>query len=142
MADYRSIITGAIGTVVGKVKEVANKETVRELYEQGATRAKSYGRIAKLTLEVNTENENLKRVYAEIGKLYYEQAMEEPQGYFVPLFEQVASISAAIAAKGAEIDELKATMSPEEVADVEVEFEEVVEAAEEEACCEEEVTEE
>lgn len=138
MADYRSIITGAIGSVVGKVKEVANKESVRELYEQGANRAKSYGRIAKLTLEINAESENLKRVYAEIGKLYYEQAMEAPEGYFAPLFEQVAATNAAIAAKTAEIDELKAAMAPEDIADVEVEFEEVVEAAEEEACCAEE----
>ena len=137
MADYKSIITGALSNVVGKVKEVANKEAVRELYEQGATRAKSYGRIAKLTLEVNTEGENLKRVYTEIGKLYFEQAKDAPEGYFAPLFAQAEEISASIAAKGAEIDALKASM--EEGADVEVEFEEVVEAAEAEACCECEV---
>jgi len=134
MADYKSIITGALSNVVGKVKEVANRETVRDLYEQGTTRAKSYGRIAKLTLEVNSEGENLKRVYTEIGKLYFEQAKDAPEGYFAPLFAQAEEISASIAAKGAEIDALKAAMASEE-ADVEVEFEEVVEAAEEEACC-------
>lgn len=134
MADYRSIITGALSNVVGKVKEVANKEAVREIYEQGANRAKSYGRIAKLTLEVNTEGENLKRVYTEIGKLYFEQAKDAPEGYFAPLFAQAEEISASIAAKGAEIDALKAAMEDE--ADVEVEFEEVVEAAEAEAYCE------
>ena len=134
MADYKSIITGALSNVVGKVKEVANRESVRELYEQGASRAKSYGRIAKLTLEVNSEGENLKRVYTEIGKLYFEQAKDAPEGYFAPLFAQAEEISASIAAKGAEIDALKAAMEEEEC-DVEVEFEEVVEAAEEDACC-------
>jgi len=135
MADYKSIITGALSNVVGKVKEVANRESVRELYEQGASRAKSYGRIAKLTLEVNSEGENLKRVYTEIGKLYFEQAKDAPEGYFAPLFAQAEEISASIAAKGAEIDALKAAMEEEEECDVEVEFEEVVEAAEEDACC-------
>jgi len=140
MSDYKSIITGALGNFVGKVKEVANREAVRDLYEQGANKAKSYGRIAKLTLEVNTEGESLKRVYAEIGKLYFEQAKDAPEGYFAPLFAQAEEISASIAAKGAEIDELKAAMEAngEDFSDVEVEFEEIVEAAEEEAVCTEE----
>jgi len=140
MSDYKSIITGALGNIVGKVKEVANRDTVRDLYEQGANKAKSYGRIAKLTLEVNTEGESLKRVYAEIGKLYFEQAKDAPEGYFAPLFAQAEEISASIAAKGAEIDELKAAMEAngEDFSDVEVEFEEIVEAAEEEAVCTEE----
>ena len=137
MSDYKSIITGALGNFVGKVKEVANRDTVRDLYEQGANKAKSYGRIAKLTLEVNSEGENLKRVYTEIGKLYFEQAKDAPEGYFAPLFAQAAEISASIAAKGAEIDELKAAMDACSD-DVEVEFEEIVDSAEEEAFCTEE----
>ena len=134
MADYKSIISGAITDIVGKVKEVANKETVRGIYEQGAVKAKSYGRIAKLTLELNSENESLKRIYTEIGKLYYEQAKEDPQGYFAPLFAQAGEISAAIAAKNEEISALKASMEAEPC-DVEVEFEEIVDAAEDEAVC-------
>ena len=67
MADYKDIISGTINSIVGKVKEVAESGAVRDIYENGANRAKSYGRIAKLALELNGENEELKRVYTEIG---------------------------------------------------------------------------
>ena len=76
MADYKDIISGTINSIVGKVKEVAESGAVRDIYENGANRAKSYGRIAKLALELNGENEELKRVYTEIGRLYYEQAKD------------------------------------------------------------------
>lgn len=138
MSDYKSMITGALGTLVDRVKEVANREAVRDIYEQGASKARSYGRIAKLTLEVNTENESLKRVYAEIGKLYFEQARGTAEGYFAPLFDKAEDINASIAAKTAEIDALKADMEYSAYSDVEVEFEEIVDAAAEEACCFEE----
>ena len=79
MADYKDIISGTINSIVGKVKEVAESGAVRDIYENGASRAKSYGRIAKLALELNGENEELKRVYTEIGRLYYEQAKDAPE---------------------------------------------------------------
>ena len=66
MTDYKDIISGTINSIVGKVKEVAESGAVRDIYENGANRAKSYGRIAKLALELNGENEELKRVYTEI----------------------------------------------------------------------------
>ena len=53
MADYKDIISGTINSIVGKVKEVAESGAVRDIYENGANRAKSYGRIAKLALELN-----------------------------------------------------------------------------------------
>ncbi len=66
MADYKDIITGTLNSLldkakdlaksdtvtqfVGKVKNTAENNTVRDIYQQGAGRAKSYGRIAKLNL--------------------------------------------------------------------------------------------
>ena len=70
MANYKDIITGTLNNLVGKAKEVAENGTVRNIYEQGSTRAKAYARIAKLGLEVNGDTEELRRVYTEIGKLY------------------------------------------------------------------------
>ena len=99
MADYKDIISGTINSIVGKVKEVAESGAVRDIYENGANRAKSYGRIAKLALELNGENEELKRVYTEIGRLYYEQAKDAPEGFFAPLFAQAEEICGRIAAK-------------------------------------------
>ena len=65
MADYKDIITGTLNNIVGKVKEVADSGAIKDIYEHGANRAKSYGQMAKLSLEINGDSEELKRVYAE-----------------------------------------------------------------------------
>ena len=134
MADYKDIIKGTLSSIAGKVKEVAESGTVRDIYDKGASRAKAYSRIAKLTLEMNGESEELKRVYTEIGKLYYEQAKDAPEGFFAPLFSQVKEISDSILAKEEEINAMKAEFEAEAAAkDIEVEvcaFDEVVDATE------------
>ena len=78
MADYKDIITGTLNNIVGKVKEVADSGAIKDIYEHGANRAKSYGQMAKLSLEINGDSEELKRVYAEIGRLYYDQQRTLP----------------------------------------------------------------
>ena len=136
MADYKDIIKGTLSSIAGKVKEVAESGTVRDIYDKGASRAKSYTRIAKLTLEMNGESEELKRVYTEIGKLYYEQAKDAPEGFFAPLFSQVKEISDSILAKEEEINAMKAEFEAEFEAkcaakdiDVEIgEFDDIVDA--------------
>ena len=139
MADYKDIISGTINSIVGKVKEVAESGAVRDIYEHGANRAKSYGRIAKLALELNGENEELKRVYTEIGRLYYEQAKDAPEGFFAPLFAQAEEICGRIAAKEDEINALKADVAAAtgcDEADIDVEigefddFDNIVDATE------------
>ena len=139
MADYKDIISGTINSIVGKVKEVAESGAVHDIYENGANRAKSYGRIAKLALELNGENEELKRVYTEIGRLYYEQAKDAPEGFFAPLFAQAEEICGRIAAKEDEINSLKADIAAAtgcDDADIDVEigefddFDNIVDATE------------
>ena len=128
MADYKDMITGTLKNIVGKVREVADSNTVRDIYEQGAGKAKSYGQIAKLALEINGDREELKRVFAEIGQLYYEQAKDAPEGFFRALFAQAEQIKANISAKEEEISYLKNEVAPA-AADIDVEiaeFEEVV----------------
>ena len=128
MADYKDMITGTLKNIMGKVKEVADSNTVRDIYEQGAGKAKAYGQIAKLSLEINGDREELKRVFAEVGQLYYEQAKDAPEGFFRALFAQAEQIKANISAKEEEISYLKSEVSPA-VADIDVEiaeFEEVV----------------
>lgn len=129
MADYKDMITGTLKNIVGKVREVADSNTVRDIYEQGAGKAKTYGQIAKLSLEINGDREELKRVFAEIGQLYYEQAKDAPEGFFRALFAQAEQIKANISAKEEEISYLKNEVAPA-AADIDVEiaeFEDVVE---------------
>ena len=160
MADYKNIITGTLTNLVGKVKEVAESpnvkeavdkvkaaaedtvgkvkaaaegSTVKEVCDQGANRVKSYGRIAKLSLEMNGDYEELKRVYTEIGKLCYDQFKDAPEGFFAPLFAQVEEISARIERSEAEIEAMKAEVGCQEEPDISVEIvaDSVEDAAEE-----------
>lgn len=150
MADFKDIITGTLGSIADKAKDLVGSEGVRNavdkiketaensgvagIYAQGAERAKAYARIAKLTLELNGQNTELGRVYAEIGRLYFEQNRDKPEGYFAPLFSQADLITETIHAKQGEIDALKASVEAARTEpDIDVEiavFEEVVNATE------------
>lgn len=139
MADYKELISGTLGTLTklgGKVRDVAVNTGVTDVYTKGADRAKAFAQITKLTLALNSEHEELKRVYAEIGRLYFEQAKAAPEGFFVPLFEQAGRITDSIRQKQTEIDALKADYLEPGEKDVEVEigdFDDIVSAAEREA---------
>lgn len=131
MADYKDIIAGTIKNLAGKVKDVAESSTVRGLYEHGAERAKSYGAIAKLTLEISGDTEELKRAYTEIGKLYFEENRENPDGFYQALFANVEEINARIHANEDAINEIKAQIEAENAADIDVEvgsFEDIVDS--------------
>lgn len=133
MADYKDILTGTLGKLAGRVKEAADTSGVLDVYAQGVNRTKAFGQLAKLTLELNGEHEELKRVYTEIGRLYYEQAKAAPEGFFVPLFEQADRISAGIRDKRAQIDALHARYGEPGPDDIDVEigdFDDVVSATE------------
>lgn len=104
MADYKDML----GKLAGKVKDAAGPGGVTGVYAKGAERAKAFGQAAKLTLDNNRDFDELKRVYAEIGKLYYEQAKGSPEGFFVPLFEQAGKLTEGIRERQREIDALKA----------------------------------
>lgn len=126
MPDYKDIIVGTIGNIVEKVKEVASNADVRGVVEQGTSRIAGIGKLAKLNLELNGDNEELKRVFTEIGRLYYEQAKDAPEGFFAALFAQANEISARMVAKTEEINKLKENASPQaEQPDIDVEITEV-----------------
>jgi len=98
-------VTGA----VERVKDAAASTGVLEVYEKGAQRAKSFGSATKTTLDLNRDHRELERVFTEIGKLYYEQAKDAPEGFFAPLFQQVETLRDAIAAKEAEVKAYRAS---------------------------------
>ena len=113
MADYKDFITGTLNSLADKAREIAGSDavtgfvdkvktaaegsTVYSVYEQGSSRARQYARIAKLRMELNGQNEELGRIYMEIGKLCCEQMQANPDG----VFENIR-------AKQAEIDQIKA----------------------------------
>ena len=103
MADYGSIIRGTVNAVAKKAKEITESGAVRDAYDRGSTTAKCYASIAKLNLQINGEVEEQKKLFTEIGKIYYEQNRDTPEGFYVELFEKLRE-------KDDEIDELRAEL--------------------------------
>ena len=129
MADYKELF----GKLADKVKDVAETSGVMDVYAQGASRAKAFGQLTKLTVELNREQEELRDIYTEIGRLYYEQAKTAPEGVFVPLFEQADRVTGSIRERRAKINELKEGSGLSGQDDIAVEigdFDDVVSATE------------
>ncbi len=131
MSDYKSIIKGTLNSLGEKAKDLAESGTVREFYDKGTSKAKSLSRIAKLTLEYNGAGEDLKKAYMEIGKLYYEENSNAPQGFFTPLFEKVKDISNNMTVMEKELAALKEELQSD--SDEDVDFDDIVSKTENDA---------
>ena len=86
---------------------------------------KRLARIAKLNLSIADEKKNISKLYREIGRLYYEAHQDDPEGFFVELFQQVDSSMTAVASMEEELVNLKSeAKSDESESDITVEIEE------------------
>lgn len=125
MANYRSMIRGtasAISSVAKeKIKAVSQSNKVRDVYDRGSTTAKCYANIAKLNVRINGELEEQKKVFIEIGRLYFDQHRNDPDDYFVPLFDELKAMDERIEALRTELYEAKASIAAARERDVEVE---------------------
>ena len=142
MSDTMDKLTGTLGGLLKKAKEVGSQavETVdrngavREAYARGTERTKAYARMAKLSLELNGEAEELRKIYTEIGKLYYEQARDSADGFFAPLFAQAGETAGKSRSLEEELRTLREQVAPEGAEkDIEVEigaFDDIVSADE------------
>ena len=115
------------------------KEKGTELAGVAADKSKDAARLAKLTVDLNTEKGNLEKAYLELGKAFYEESRDSAQGLAAQLCAEIAAVNDRIGNMESEIEGLKnAFKSAEGPA-----FEDVVDAAEpditvevtEEACC-------
>ena len=130
--NLKDKVLSALGQTADGAKEFAGKagDSVKDLAGKAADKAKAGGRIAKLTMDISTEKETMKKAYLEIGRLYYEAHKDAPEGYFVQLCEEVSLAQQHIADKEDEIAALKAEFNCKDEPDVSVEFEEIVEQEE------------
>ena len=119
------------------VETVDRNGAVREAYARGAERTKTYAKIAKLSRELGGETDELRKIYAEIGKLYFEQCGGKAEGFFAPLCAQAALTAEKIRSIEDEIRTLRDSVLPESAEkDIEVEigaFDEIVSADEDAA---------
>ena len=129
-SNLKNKLLNTLGQATDGAKDLAGK--AGEGAKNVANKAKDMGRVAKLNMEIAGEKETMKKVFAEIGRMYYEAHKDAPDAQFAQLCSEAALAEKNIADKEAEISVLKGSGEP----DVAVEFEEIV-AAEEaaEGCC-------
>lgn len=107
-SEMKDRLLSGLGKAADAGKDIANK---------AADKAKAGTRIAKLTMEISSEKENMKKAYLEIGKLYYDTHKDDPEGLFIQLCEEIGLAQKNIADKEAEIDTLKAGGESDDLGD-------------------------
>ena len=130
MSNYRD----ALNNLVGRARELAESGAVRDVYEKGVSRTKSYARMAKLALSIKEDSDALQKLYAEIGRLFVEQNPIAPDGTYTDLFARAQGLRGLIEQKQREMEDLKADVGTDG-GDIEVEigsFEDIVNATEDE----------
>ena len=142
--EVKDVVLSTLGQAVDGAKGFTGKaaESAKTVAGTVADKAKSGGNIVRLSMDAATARENLKKLYLEIGKLYYELHKNAPEEAFVRLFEEIQQTEDLIVAKESELsghkDNIKKGFTaPAAAADTEsgeiVDFDEVVAQAEAEA---------
>lgn len=83
------------------------KKKAKALAQTGADRAVDSGRIAKLNLSNFSDEESLKKIYTEIGKLYYVENGLTPESGFEALCDKVTEIKAHIEVNKSKITDIR-----------------------------------
>ena len=108
------------------------KGKATDLAQAGVSQSKRLAEIAKLKAANMGEEDNIKKAYLEIGKLYYAEKGSTPEGAYVAAVEKINAAKAAIEANNQRLAELKDNDDDAVVeAPAEVEAEAVAEVAEE-----------
>lgn len=83
-----------------------------DLAQTGVAKSKQLAEIARLNVAIASEEENLKKVYVEIGKLYYAERGMAPDPAYAALCEKVTASKTTVEEYRTRIAELK-TQGPE-----------------------------
>ncbi len=86
----------------------ALKDKAQDLVQAGVSKSKQLGELAKLNLSIASEEDTVRKAYAEIGKLYYAEKGMAPDPEFAALCEKVTAAKVNIEETKARIEALKA----------------------------------
>lgn len=111
------MIKGTINAVGKKAKELVDSGAIKDAYDRGTTTARCYANIAKLNLQINGELEEQKKVFIEIGRMYYDQNRDCPEGKFAMLFNELQESDTKIELMRAELEAAKAAVEASKDAD-------------------------
>ncbi len=91
----------------------ALKDKAADLAQAGVTQSKRLAEIAKLKAANLGEEDNIKKAYIEIGKLYYAEKGMTPEGAYVAACDKITAAKAAIETNNDRIAELKSAVETE-----------------------------
>ena len=143
MADYKDMLKETLNNLGEMAKDMTDTATekAREFTGAAAEKAKEFSDAAnekaksfsddpvkdltdkakkirtntRLAFEASGVNEDLKKVYMEIGKLYYETADTESGSYFEPLFRKARKLNEQLDELNRQMSEDPAEPDPETV---------------------------
>ena len=133
MAGFNDFLTKA-GALASKAADKA-----KDLAGVAAVKTKQVSRIAKLNMDISAKKDDMKKAYAELGKIYYEAHHDAPDETCAPLCAQIDEAAAAVAAMEAEIAQLKQEIGEDDTAQ-DADFEAVVDQTEDAAGVDVEIT--
>ena len=95
------------------------QERATDLAQSVVATSKRLAEIAKLKASNMAEEDTIRKVYVELGKLYYAEHGTTPDGAYAAACEKITAARAAIETNNDRIAELKATAEAEgEIIDV------------------------
>lgn len=83
------------------------RDRALDLAQAGVAKAKELTDIAKLNIANTSEEETIRRAYAELGKLYYAERGMAPEGAYVTLCEKITAAKTRIEENKAKIGDIK-----------------------------------
>lgn len=97
------------------------KAKARELTNTGVSKAKELTEIGKLKVQNVSEQDEIRKAYMAIGKLYFEQKGQCPEEGYEAFCKQIADSMAKIEYNNQRIEDMKAAgnLSDEDVASTE-----------------------
>ena len=129
MNNFKKKLFDTIETVADKTRDIAAKtaDKTKDLTAKTADKAKDIKQIAKLSLEISGQKDEIRDAYYEIGKLYYAAHRDDAEEDFAFLCNSITEAMQTIEQKTTMINDLKAKIAANdyENGDIEVEFEEV-----------------
>ena len=111
--NLKDKVLSTLGQTTNIVKDLVGKagDNAKDITGKTADLAKNGSRIAKLSVDVATERENMRKTFCKIGQLYYETYKNAPEEAFVQLFGEILLAENTVAKKEAEISALKVKFS-------------------------------
>jgi hypothetical protein len=104
-----------------KAKDLAQTGVAKakELTDTGVSKGKDLTEIGKLKVQNATEQENIKKAYLELGKLYYAERGNAPEAGYASLCAQISDSQTKIDYNNERINDIKTAgkLSDEDVDD-------------------------